>query len=148
MDKWKFLIGRWKGIAKNEFGEEGVVESIHVFSTELGEKFITGRHETWNAGKLVHKAVSFLYYDQREEKFRRKDIYSYGFVNNEVEYARTEKEIRFEVIVEPCPKQFEGIRWRSYIRKISDSKIAMGLEWAKGKRNFERFGETIAVTEA
>jgi hypothetical protein len=147
LDEWKFLIGRWKGTAKDKFGEEGVVESTHVFSTELGEKFITGKHEAWNAGKLVHKAASFLYYDPREEKFRRKDIFSYGFVNNEVEYARTDKEIRFEVVSEPSPKQFKGIRWRSYIRKISDNKIAIGLEWAKGEGEFESFGETIAIKE-
>ena len=148
LDKWKFLIGRWKGIAKDGFGEKGVVESSHVFSAALGEKFITGREECWNNGRLVHKAASFLYYDPREEKFRRKDIYSYGFVNNEVEYARSDKEIRFEVAVEPSPKQFEGMRWRSYIRKISDSKIAMGLEWVKGEGEFELFGETIAVKES
>jgi len=64
-----------------------------------------------------------------------------------VEYARTDKEIRFEVSLEPSLKQFEGIRWRSYIRKISDSKIALGLEWAKGEGEFELFGETIAVKE-
>lgn len=49
--------------------------------------------------------------------------------------------------MEPSPKQFEGMRWRSYIRKISDSKIAMGLECAKGEGTFELFGETIAIKE-
>lgn len=74
-------------------------------------------------------------------------MYSYGFVNNEVEYARTDEEIWFEVVLEPSPKQFEGMRWRSYIRKISDNKIAMGLEWAKREGEFESFGETIAIKE-
>jgi hypothetical protein len=119
----------------------------HVFSTELGERFITEREERWNKGRLVHKSASFLHYDPRTDKFRLKEIYSYGFVNNEVEYARTDKEIRFEVVIEPSPKQFEGMRWRSYMRKISDSKIAMGLERAEGKEEFERFGETIAERE-
>jgi hypothetical protein len=50
--------------------------------------------------------------------------------------------------VEPCPKQFEGIRWRSYIEKVSDTKIAMGLEWAKGEGEFELFGETRAAKES
>ncbi|MCK4498794.1 hypothetical protein KAU25_06330 [Candidatus Bathyarchaeota archaeon] len=147
LEQWKFLIGRWKGTAKNEFGEEGVIESTHVFSAELGDKFITGRHEAWNKGKLVHKAASFLYYDPRKGKFRRKDIYSYGFVNNEVEYIRTDSEIRFEVSQEPSPKQFDGIRWRAYIRKISENKIAMGLEWAKAEGAFKSFGETTAIKE-
>ncbi len=147
LDKWKFLIGHWKGTAKNEFGEEGVVESTHIFSAELGDKFITGKHEAWNAGKLIHKSASFLYYDPRAEKFRRKEVYSYGFVNNEVEYARTDGELRFEVVSEPSPKQFEGIRWRSFIKKISANKIALGLEWAKGDAGFEPYGETIATKE-
>ena len=117
---------------------------LEFFLAELGEKFITGKHEAWKAGKLVHKGASFLYYDPRDEKFRRKDIYSYGLVNNKVEYTRTDKEIRFEAKSEPSPKAFEGIRWRSYIKKISDDKIAMGLEWAKGEGEFGLYGETIA----
>jgi len=56
-------------------------------------------------------------------------------------------ELRFEVVVEPSPKQFKGMRWVSYIKKLSDTKIAMGLEWAKREGEFERFGETIAVKE-
>lgn len=144
LDKWKFLIGRWKGVAEDEFEEEGVVESTHVFSAELGVKFITGKHEAGNAGKLVHKASFFLYYDPTTDKFRRKEIYSYGFVNNEVEISRADREIRFEIVMEPSPKQFEGMRWRSYIRKISDNKIAMGFERAKGDGEFELYGETIA----
>jgi len=147
LDKWRFLIGSWRGTAENEFGEEGVVDSIHVFSEKLGGEYITGKHEAWNAGKLVHKAASFLYYDPMQGKFRRKEIYSYGFVYNEVEYARTDGEIRFEVVSEPSPKQFAGTRWRSYIRKISDDKIAMGMECAKDEGKFESFGETIATQE-
>ncbi len=124
-----------------------MVESIHVFSGELGQKSITGKHEPWNAGQLVRKAVSFLYYDPRTDKFRRKEIYSYGFVNNEVESDRTDTELRLELVSQPSPKQFEGIRWRSYLQKLSEAKIAMGLEWAKGEGEFKRYGETIAVKE-
>jgi len=70
-------------------------------------------------------------------------MFSYGFVNNEVEYERNINEIRFEVTTEPMPKQFEGISWRSYIRKISDSEIAMGLEKAKKGEDFTLYGETV-----
>jgi hypothetical protein len=45
LNKWRFLIGVWKGRTENEFGEEGIIDSIHVFSEELGGKFITGKHE-------------------------------------------------------------------------------------------------------
>jgi len=76
-----------------------------------------------------------------------REIYLYGFVNNEVEYAHSDGETRFDVVSEPSPKQFEGMRWRSYIRKISDDKIAMGLECIKEEGKFESFGETIATKE-
>jgi hypothetical protein len=147
LDAWKFLIGRWKGTAQPEFGEEGVVDSTHVFAAELGDKFITGRHEAWSGKRLIHKAASFLYYDPRTDKFRRKEVYSYGFVNNEVEEARTDTEIRFAVTSEPSPKQFDDIRWRSYIRKLAENKIALGLEMAKGKGDFASYGETIAIKQ-
>ena len=47
--------------------------------------------------------------------------------------------------MEPSPKQFEGIRWRSYIRKISDYKIAIGLERNKEVGEFELYRERIAT---
>ncbi|MDH5634842.1 MAG: hypothetical protein OEY30_03335 [Candidatus Bathyarchaeota archaeon] len=52
-----------------------------------------------------------------------------------------------EAVSELSPKQFEGIHWRSCIKKISDNKVAMGLEWVKEEGKFERCGETIAVKE-
>jgi hypothetical protein len=42
-------------------------------------------------------------------------------------------------------KQSAGTRRRSFIRKISDSKIAGGLEVAKEKEPFKRYGEEILV---
>jgi hypothetical protein len=40
--------------------------------------------------------------------------------------------------MEPLPKNFEGTRWRSFMKKISDNKIAMGLEVAKGGEEFKK----------
>ncbi len=145
LGEWRFLVGKWKGTAKDEFGEEGVTESTVVFSMEPSERFIMGKHEAWNEGRLINKSIGLLFYDNNEQRFRRKSFFSYGFVNNEVEYARTNNEIKFDVEVEPLPKQFKGIRWRSYIRKISENKVAMGLEMAKGKESYRRYGETLLV---
>jgi len=101
--------------------------------------------EAWNVGRLVNKSVSLLFYDNNEQKFKRKSFFSYGFVNNEVEYTGNDNEIKFDIQVEPLPKQFEGIHWRSSIRKISENEIAMGLEMAKGEEGFKRYGETVLV---
>jgi hypothetical protein len=60
-----------------------------------------------------------------------------------VERARSKNEIRFDITMDPLPKQLEGMRWRSFIRKISDDKVAMGLEVAGKGEGFKNYGETI-----
>lgn len=112
---------------------------------EPSEKFIMGKSEAWNEDRFVNRSIVLFFYDKTKQKFRRKSFFSYGFVNNEVEYARSNDEIRFDVDVEPLPKQFEGIRWRSYMRKISEKKIAMGLEMAREREEFKKYGETVLV---
>ena len=70
---------------------------------EPSEKFIMGKHEAWNSGRLVNRSIGLLFYDFKVKKFRRKSFFSYGFVNNEVEYARTDDEIRFILKSSLCP---------------------------------------------
>jgi hypothetical protein len=145
LDDWCFLIGTWKGSAKDQFGEKGVIEGTVVFSLEPSAKFIMGKHEGWHEGRLLNKSITLLFYDAVEQKFRRKSFFSYGFVNNEVECSRNKDEIKFDVTMEPLPKNFEGTRWRSFMRKISDSKFAMGLEVANEGEGFRKYGESILV---
>lgn len=145
LDQWRFLIGEWKGSAKDQFGEKGVIEGVAVFSNEPSEMFIMEKGEGWCEGRLLNRSIGLLFYDSVEQKFRRKTFFSYGFVNNEVECSRDEKEIKFDVKMEPLPKNFEGTHWRSFIRKISDTKVAMGLEVAKEGKEFRKYGESILV---
>jgi len=143
LDDWRFLVGRWRGISKGEFGEQDVIEGETVFSLEPSESFIMEVGEARCKGRLVNKSVGLMFYDSREQKFKRKTFFSYGFVNNEVECERTRGQIKFDIRMEPLPKSFEGTRWRSFIRRISDDKIAMGLEVAKEGEDFKRYGESI-----
>lgn len=143
LDEWRFLIGEWKSTAENQFGEEGKIEGVAVFSSEPSDKFIMAKGETRSGSRLVNKSISLFFFDPAEKKFRRKTFFSYGFVNNEVECARDKGEIKFDITMEPLPKNFEGTRWRSFIRKISENKVAMGLEVAKEGEEFKRYGETI-----
>lgn len=93
---------------------------------------------------MLNKSISILFYDDCEKKFRRKTFFSYGFVNNEVECARTRDTIRFDITTEPLSKQVgPGMLWRSTIRKISDKKIATGLEMAKPGQELKSYGESI-----
>ena len=144
LDEWRFLIGTWKGKTEgSQFGVKGTIDGVVTFSCEPSALFIMGTGENRSEGKLLHKSISLLFYDNTEKKFRRKTIFSYGFIDNEVECARTENEIKFDVTHEPIQKQYEGTRWRSFMRKISDTKVAMGLEIAKEGKEFKRFGESI-----
>ena len=145
LGEWKFLIGTWKGKTKGgQFGEKGVIEGSAVFSFEPSESFILGTGENWCEGRLLNKSISILFYDDGEKKFRRKTFFSYGFVNNEVECARTKDMVKFDITTEPLSKQVgPGMLWRSTLRKISDTKIATGLEMAMPAQEFKSYGESI-----
>ncbi len=144
LDEWKFLIGTWKGKAEGgQFGVKGTIEGACVFSCEPSVMFITATGENRSEGQLLNKSISILFHDDIERKFRRKTFFSYGFVNNEIECARTKSEIRFDVTMEPLPKQSEGTRFRSFIKKISDTKITLGMEIAKEGNEFKSYGESI-----
>jgi hypothetical protein len=101
------------------------------------------RNESRKDGKLENQSIGMLFYDIRNKRFLRKSFFSYGFVNNEVEYHSTENEIKFEVVSEPTPQAFDKMRWRSYIRKVSEDEIREGLEAAKEGEDFVSYGEDV-----
>ena len=147
LDDWRFLVGEWKAAAvgDGEFGEEGVVEGKHVFTEALGGKFIMGTHESWEGKRHVHDSIDLMYYDPGSDRMLRKSAFSYGFVNNEVEYYRDDKVIRFEVVIEPHPQSefFAGTRWRSFIEKVNEDEVRDGLEVARGDGDYKSFGVTV-----
>jgi hypothetical protein len=145
LEQWIFLEGEWEGASSqvDEFGEEGIVESSHVFSLELDGRFILGRHESWQGDRPVNKSITLLFYDGEADKFRRKSAFSYGFVNNEVEYYRDDRVIRFNIDIEPVPKMFRGTRWRSFIEKTSGDEVRLGLRVARDGGDFQDFGVTV-----
>ena len=139
------MVGEWKAASaeEDEFGEEGIVEGKHVFTEELTGNFIVGTHDSWQRERHVNSSISLLYYDPGADRFLRKSAFSYGFVNNEVEYYRDEKVIRFDIVIEPLPEMFKGTRWRSFIEKVSEDEVREGLEVAKGDGDYENFGVTV-----
>lgn len=144
LESWHFLLGKWKAQAEDQFGEKGIIVSESSFTLEPSDKFIMVKGESRKDGQQVNAAIGLLFFDGTVNKFKRKTFYSYGFVNNETEYYSSDTEIKFDIEFEPLPKDFEGLRWRSYIRKISETRIATGLEVAKGSGEFKNYGETIA----
>jgi hypothetical protein len=147
LDSWKFLIGEWKGETKAEdqFGEKEKIEGTATFALDPSERFIMSQGEARSGDKLLNKSISIMFYDDAEEKLKRKTFFSYGFVNNEVEISRAENEIIFDVTMEPKRKQFAGTQWRSFIRKISNDRIAVGLEVRKRGKSFMPYGEEIFI---
>jgi hypothetical protein len=143
LDEWKFLVGEWKGQSKDQFGGEGTIETTTVITLEIGGKYIMSRNESRRDGKLENQSIGMLFYDIRNKKFLRKTFFSYGFVNNDVEYECIENEIKFEVVSEPTPQAFDKMRGRSYIRKVSNDEIREGLESAKEGEDFVSYGEDV-----
>jgi len=143
LDDWKFLVGTWRGASKDQFGEKGIVETTATYALEPGDRFLTARGEAVCEGRLLNRSLSVMFYDSGLGRFRRKTFFSYGFVNNELEFERTDDEILFDVIVEPWVKQFEGLRWRSNLRRVSAREIAMGLAEAKEGQLFAAYGEVV-----
>ena len=143
IENWHFLVGKWKGHSPGDFGGEGEIVTTDTISLEMDGKFIMFKNEVRREGKLEHKSIGLLFCDVRNKKFLQKTFFSYGFVNNEVEYSSSETEIRFDVVSEPTPQAFDGTRWRSYIIRVSDDEIRTGLEMAKEGEDFVSYGETI-----
>lgn len=144
LEDWHFLIGEWQGQSKDPESEEGIIETSDVYTLELSGVYIMGRHKAVKDGNIVHEAFSLMYYDKRNKKLRRKSAYSYGFVNNEVEFERTNDVVRFDIEMEPSPQAFDGTRWKSYIKKISETEIREGLEVAKGEEDFTIYADNVS----
>jgi hypothetical protein len=143
LENWHFLVGEWRGYSKDQFGGEGLTETSTLFTLEMNARYLMSVHEARREGSLENQSVGLMFYDTRNRRFLRKTFFSYGFVNNEVEYESNDSEIRFEITSEPTPEAFERMRWRSYIRKISDNEVRMGLESANEGEDFVSYGETI-----
>jgi hypothetical protein len=144
LEDWHFLLGEWQGQSKDPESDEGVIETSDVYTLEMDGVYIMGRHKAVKDGKVVHEAISLMYHDKRTKKLRRKSAYSYGFVNNEVEFERTKDVVRFDIEMEPSPQAFDGMRWKSYINKISENEIREGLEVAKGEEDFTTYADNAS----
>ena len=139
--KLEFLIGRWKGKAENQFGESGTIDSTFECTHDPGEKFIAMMGEARSNGKLLHRALTYLMWDQNVRKYVRKSIYSYGWILNEVGEL-TKDRLTFDVVsTDGEPDFFKGTRWRSFLHKYSSEEIGTGLEIAKPGEPFRPYGE-------
>jgi len=140
----RFLLGEWKGRAEDQFGEKGVIESTYVFTQDPSEEFIAETDESWKEGKLVNRSVAYLMFDQNIGKSVRKNVFSYGWINNEVGEWKDDKLVFDVVSIDGEPDSFKGVKWRSFIRKYSEDEIGAGWELSKKGGPFQPYGETKA----
>ena len=144
MKRLEFLIGKWRGKAEGQFGEKGIIDSVFECLHEPSEMFIAMIGESRSNGKQVNKSASYLMWDPNVNKYVRKSMFSYGWINNEVGDLHGDR-LTFNVIsMDSEPDHFKGLKWRSFIHKYSQNEIGTGLEVSKNSEPFRLYGESRA----
>ena len=148
LDRLNFLIGRWRGKAENQFGEEGVLESSSECNKVLEGRFLRWEGETRKNGSLLNQSVQFVGYDSAQRNYVFKRMWSYGFIENGTGNWQDDSTLMFDInSVDNKPAWFEGMQWRSFIRRYGDNEIAHGLYASKQGGPFELYGETRVQRE-
>jgi len=143
LDRLGFLVGRWHGKSVDQFGEKGELESNSECTRVLDGRFLRWDGTTTKDGKTLNQAIQFFAHDSSKEKYVFKRFWSYGFIENGEGGWDDERTLLFDITtVENRPKWFEGMQWRSFIRKYSDSEIGHGLYASKNGGPFELYGES------
>ncbi len=138
------MLGDWKGRSEDQFGEKGVIETTVTFTQDPSEHFISERDVSWKGDKRVNRSVSFLMWDQNIQKYVRKSMFSYGWVNNEVGTWKGDR-LTFNIVsIDGRPEFFKGVKWRSFLHKYSENEIGLALEVSKKGEPFRLYGETRA----
>jgi hypothetical protein len=142
MDRLGFLLGRWKGLSVDQFGEKGTLESTLECTQEPSEHFIQLSGETRKDGKLLNRSVEFVTYDSAVRKYVYKRMWSMGFVENGVGGWKGNDTLLFQIRFDSEPPFFRGTLWKSFIRRYSDDEIGTGLYTAKKGQRYRLYGET------
>lgn len=142
LERLDFLVGRWKGASKDQFGEKGIIESSLECTRELDGRFLQLRGESTKDGTVINRAVTFITFDSRAGKYISKRMWSYGFIENGEGRWEDDETLMFEIRFDNEPPPFAGTRWRSFIRRYSDNEIGHGLYNAKEGEQFQLYGET------
>jgi len=137
-----FLIGRWKGRGEGfDSGKGTEIANTLDFSWDPSPSIITGRFEAQRAGKLENNGIMIFLYDTNLAKIVRKQVYSYGFIMNEVGELKGDRFVFDCIGIDAEPDYWKGVRIRSFLQKHSDTEISMGLEIAKKGEDFRLYGQ-------
>lgn len=142
LERLDFLVGRWKGRSTDQFGEKGIIESNLECTKELDGRFLQLRGESTKDGSVINRAITFVTFDSRAGKYISKRMWSYGFIENGEGEWEDDGTLMFEIKFDNPPPGFAGTRWRSFIRRYSDSEIGHGLYTANEGEEYQLYGET------
>jgi hypothetical protein len=142
LDRLKFLVGRWKGSYADQFGEKGVLESRSECALVLGGRFLRIEGETRKDGAILNQSVVYIGYDSAKGKYFFKRMWSYGFTENAEGGWEDDNTLMFEFVeVDNKPPWFEGMKWRSFIRRYGEDEIGHGLYSSTKGEPFKLYGE-------
>jgi len=139
-----FLVGKWKGTSKDQFGAKGTIETSYTYALEPSERFISCQYENRQEGKMVNRGAVFLMFDSNLGKFVWKDVISYGWISNGVGEWKNDRLTVDIVSIDGEPDYFKGLRLRNFIQKSSDYEIVDGVETAKPGEEFRVLGRISA----
>ena len=140
--KLSFLIGKWKGRGEGfDAGKETDIANTLDFSYDPSPSIITGRFEARRDGKPENSGLMIFLYDANLRKIVRKQVYSYGFIMNELGDVKGDRFVFDCVGIDAEPDFWKGVKIRSFLQKHSDNEISMGLEVAKKDEDFRVYGQ-------
>lgn len=110
-----------------------------MFTHDPGKDVISGYRENMDGKKLENRILMIFIHDRNTDKLVRKDIYSYGFIVNQVGEEREGRFVFDSVSMDGELDYFKGIRFRTFIEKHSKERMTMGVEVAEKGREFHLY---------
>jgi hypothetical protein len=142
LKKLSFLIGEWKGRGEGfDTSKDTEITNTLGFTYDPSPSIITGRFEARRAGIRENSGMMIFLYDPNVGKIVRKQVYSYGFIMNEVGDEKDDRFVFDCVSIDAEPDYWKGLKIRSFLQKHSDKEISMGLEVAKRGEDFRVYGQ-------
>lgn len=135
----EFLLGRWSGIAEGPGTDDGKLTSTAAFTYEPGKSIISGYRENREGKKLENRIIMLFLHDKNLDKFVRKDVYSYGFVVNQIGEPNGRRFTFDSVGIDSEPEYYKGVKFRTFVEELSDRNITMGVETAKPGETYHLF---------
>jgi len=142
LDRLEFLVGRWQGESEDQFGEKGVIVSTMECTRDLDGRFLQLRGESTKDGAVLNRAVTYITFASKTQRYVSKRMWSYGFIENGEGTWEDGDTLVFQIEFDNAPPEFSGTRWKSFIRRYGDNEIGHGLYTAKEGEAYRLYGET------